>query len=191
MFFVAALAAAIATVPLFGGRIRALADIDLKWGWALFAAIGIQIVIISVLPKADGPDRVAHVVSYALAGAFLIANMRIPGLWIICLGAAMNVSVIVANGGVMYGSPAAFRSVGVHITDAHFSNSVSLAHPKLAFLGDLWAIPAGIPFATTLSVGDVVIAAGAFVLVHGICGSRLFPRWLHVPFTSPQPAPAS
>ncbi|MFN2593790.1 MAG: DUF5317 family protein [Actinomycetota bacterium] len=181
MFFVAALLAAVVTVPLWGGRVRALAEVELKWGWALFAAIGIQIVIISILPKSDGPDRIAHVVSYAFAAVFIVANMRIPGLWIICLGGLMNVAVIVANGGVMYGSAAAFRSAGVHITGSHFSNSISVAHPKLAFLGDLWSIPASVPFATTLSIGDIVIAFGAFVLVHGLCGSRLFPRWLELP----------
>jgi hypothetical protein len=50
-----------------------------------------------------------------------------------------------------------------------------LPDPRLAFLGDVFAIPRGWPLANVFSVGDVLIAVGAVVAVHGICGSR--PPW--------------
>ncbi|MDQ3879183.1 MAG: DUF5317 domain-containing protein [Actinomycetota bacterium] len=176
MFFLAVLTVAVVTVPLFGGTISALGDVRLRAGWTLAAAIGIQIVIISILPASQGVDRAAHLASYALAGGFIVANIRIRGLWITVLGGLLNAAVITANGGVMVGSAAAFRSAGMGGVTAHFSNSIVLAHPKLLFLGDVWSIPAGFPFATPLSIGDLLIAAGAVVLVHALCGSRLFTR---------------
>jgi hypothetical protein len=50
-----------------------------------------------------------------------------------------------------------------------------LPDPRLAFLGDVFAIPRGWPLANVFSVGDVLIAVGVVVAVHGICGSR--PPW--------------
>jgi MFS family permease len=52
-------------------------------------------------------------------------------------------------------------------------NSGAVADPKLWFLGDVFALPAGFPMANVFSVGDVLIVVGAFILVHCVCGSRL------------------
>ena len=67
------LAAGICLVPLFGGEFGRLADLRLRLAWALYAAILIQIVILSVWQK--GPEGVLaalHIVSYVLAGVFVV-----------------------------------------------------------------------------------------------------------------------
>jgi hypothetical protein len=44
-----------------------------------------------------------------------------------------------------------------------------LAHPRLSFLGDIFAVPRELPFANVFSIGDVLIAAGAIVVIHALC----------------------
>ena len=47
--------------------------------------------------------------------------------------------------------------------------------PRLAFLGDVFYIPASWPLSNVFSVGDVLIALGVAWAIHGICRSRLVP----------------
>jgi hypothetical protein len=44
-------------------------------------------------------------------------------------------------------------------------NSVTHAEPHLSWLVDRWAAPEWIPLANVFSVGDVLLALGAFALV--------------------------
>ena len=175
MFLVAIVLASALAVPPLGGRLGALAEVRLRLPWLLPAALALQVLAIS-LPGV--PDRLRpplHVASYLVAGAFLVANRRLPGAPVVALGAAANLLAIAANGGVMPASPAAVAAAGLPPDPGGFANSAVLADPRLAFLGDVFAIPRGWPLANVFSVGDVLIAVGAVVAVHGICGSR--PPW--------------
>jgi uncharacterized protein DUF5317 len=177
MFLVAIVLAGALAVPLLGGRLGALAEVRLRLPWLLPAALALQVVAIS-LPGVPGRLRPPlHVASYLVAGAFLVANRRLPGMLVVGLGTAANLLAIAANGGVMPASPDALATAGLPPDPAGFANSAALAEPRLAFLGDVFAIPSGWPLANVFSVGDVVIALGAVLAVHGICGSR--PPWRH------------
>src|SRR5919201_6103550 len=88
------------SVPLTGGRLSRVADVRLRASWALFAALGIQVVILEVLPGGvRGLHAGAHVVSYLLAAYFVVVNLRIPGMVLMGLGGALNAAAIFANGG--------------------------------------------------------------------------------------------
>ena len=50
------------------------------------------------------------------------------------------------------------------------ANSTALPDPSLPWLIDRWAAPEWLPLANVYSVGDVVIAAGAFVIVLAAMG---------------------
>jgi hypothetical protein len=54
-----------------------------------------------------------------------------------------------------------------------FDNSAVLAHPHLAFLGDVIPVPGPWPIGNVLSAGDLIIFLGALVVLHAACGSRL------------------
>jgi hypothetical protein len=56
---------------------------------------------------------------------------------------------------------------------AGFTNSALVGHPHLAFLGDVIPVPGPWPIGNVLSIGDLVIFAGALVVLHRACGSRL------------------
>jgi hypothetical protein len=138
---------------------------------ALAAALLCQVAILEVVPH-DLVARpvlvVAHLMSYAAAGAFLVANRAIPGLWILGAGGLANLTAIAANGGVMPATPAALRSAGLSATGA-FSNSAAVEGARLAWLGDVFAIPAALPLANVFSVGDIVVVIGATVMLNRLC----------------------
>lgn len=179
---------AVLTVPLAGGRLVAMADVRLRMVPVLFTALFVQIAITAVFPDwNDALLRVLHLGSYVLLGVFLWANRRITGIPVVALGGALNVIAIAANGGVMPAGPAAARSAGIGATE-EFVNSGVQENPRLLFLGDIWAIPEGWPFANVFSIGDVIIAIGVAIVIHAICGSRLIPTRFRAEQVEPAPA---
>jgi hypothetical protein len=174
--------ACLATVPLARGRLTALADLRLRRPWLALAGIGVQILIISVVPA--GPAHLheaVHMLSYALLGAFAWANRRIPGVPVILLGGLLNFIAIAANGGVMPTDPELAR----HVAGAEgFVNSGAVEDPRLLFLGDVFATPSSWPLYNVYSVGDLLIVLGVLVLLHGVGGSRLVPRRWRVAATA-------
>ena len=156
------------------GRLSRLTEARLRFVPAIFGALAIQIVIISVLPGGNPAlHKVLHVASYGLAAVFLVANRRIPGMWVVAAGAASNLVAIVANGGVMPASRAAVHTAGITTHGRDFANSIALAHPRLLFLGDVFAVPKSWPLANAYSVGDILIAIGVIIVIHALSGSRL------------------
>jgi Family of unknown function (DUF5317) len=174
MIFALVYLAVLASVPLAGGKLSALADVPLRRSWLAAAAILIQVVVISLLPSGSPAFHAGlHMASYALLGAFAWSNRRVAGVLVVSLGGLLNFAAIVANGGVMPTDPGAIGSLA-HTTKAgDFANSAVLTHPHLSFLGDILATPASWPVHNIFSVGDVLIVVGVAVLVHVACGSRL------------------
>jgi len=180
MFLVIFVALAVATVPLAGGRLSRLGDLRLRAVPFVFGALIVQVVIISVV--GGGPDWLhpaLHLSTYAVALWFVFVNRSVAGAWIIGLGGLCNFLAIAANGGTMPASASALERAGIGNGSQVFLNSGAVAHARLAFLGDVFAIPASWPAHNVFSIGDAVIALGALVVLHRACGSRL-PR-LHLP----------
>ncbi len=177
MLLLAFVGLAVVTVPLFRGRLAALAEIRFRSGWLLAVSIGIQVLIISVAPGPRTPLReVAYVGSYVVATAFLWVNRRVSGLWLVGVGAALNLLVIAVNGGVMPAAAHALVRAGLPVAlPRFFTNSILVANPRLAFLGDIFAIPASWPLSNVFSAGDVCIALGAALTIHRATGSQLTP----------------
>ena len=167
----------LASVPLARGRLSALGDLPLRMPGLAVAGILAQVVIVSVVPDGlGGLHHGIHLISYALLGACAWANRRIPGVPLIALGGLSNVIAIAANGGVMPLDPA----LVVHAAQAGghgFVNSGVVEHPRLLFLGDIFATPRDWPLANVYSVGDGVILLGVAILLHRVSGSRLAAWW--------------
>lgn len=169
MILLAALALALLSVPLTGGRLGALATLPLRGQSLLAAAMGLQILVVNILPTALAPPLLAglHLVSYALAAGALLLNLRrLRGLWLVAVGGAMNAAAIVANAGVMPAAPAALRAAGLHPAAGAFVNSGPVASPNLWWLGDVFAWPSPLPLANVFSVGDLLLVAGFATILH-------------------------
>jgi hypothetical protein len=174
MLLAVAFAVALVTVPLLGGRLWALGELSFRRSRLLVAAVGLQVAALTVAADASPAlPRAGHLISYVLLGAFVWANRHVAGVALASLGGALNAAAIAANGGVMPASPAALRQAGMPATLDHFTNSAALEGARLWWLGDVFAIPAGLPLAGVFSVGDVVLALGAAYGLHATCGSRL------------------
>jgi hypothetical protein len=174
MLIGAALLLCILSVPLLGGRLSALAELEFRRGGFAVAALLIQVVIISILPgDAWGFSKEIHLATYLMLGAFLVANRHIPGLLVIALGGALNFAAIASNGGVMPADPEAIEAAGVARKAGEFTNSAATSDAPLGFLGDVFHTPAWFPIHNVFSVGDIVIVLGAFLLLHFVCRSRL------------------
>jgi hypothetical protein len=173
MLFAVCFFVLVATVPLSGGGVRNLVDHRFKALWLLVGALGIQSALATGILALQGEAAAAaHVASCALCFGFLVANRALSGLWVAALGGAVNLVAIAANHGVMPATHSAMAAAGKLPQTAEVANSALVAHPKLLFLGDVFAVPQPLFFASAFSAGDVLIVIGAGVLLHQICGLR-------------------
>lgn len=165
MLMLTAFVLAALSAVAFGGRLSRLRHLEFRAGYLCGLALAVQILVISVLP-AGSFSAAGHVASYILIAGFLVANRALPGLWLIAIGAILNFTAITANGGVMPAREGALAAAGMsHGVGAEFENSGAVENPKLAFLGDVFAIPEPWVFANVFSVGDVLIGVGVAVVI--------------------------
>lgn len=170
MFLLAVVVAALVSVPLTGGSLRNLRDLRLRAAGLLAVALLAQVLVISVLPNASpGLLAAVHVLTYAVALAFVALNLRLRGMWIVGVGGLLNFAAIAANGGVMPASASALRSAGQRVGGEKFVNSGTVRGARLSFLGDVFAIPSSWPLHNVFSLGDVLIATGIAVVIHHAC----------------------
>lgn len=172
-------------------RISKLLRIRFRAFFLVWVALVDQILVISVLPsKPHFVLDVANLLSYAAAGAFVLVNRRIPGLLILGAGGALNLLAIVSNGGTMPASAGALNASGWKPAPGHFVNSGIVAHPKLAFLGDIFATPRWLPAHDVFSIGDVLVVLAVAWMIYRISVSESAPVRSEAPDEGPAPLTA-
>ncbi len=168
--FVSVIALAVLLGYVFGGRLRRLERLPLRWWGLAIAGLGIQFL---PLPEgASGNDLVVRTgvlaLSYVLLLVFAIANVRIVGMPLILIGLASNGLVIVANGGMPVSMRALEASgqedvVQLLVHEGAAKHHLMTDDDVLTFLADV--IPVGTPMNQVMSVGDVFVYAGLIWLV--------------------------
>ena len=167
--FACLIVVAIEAIFLRGG-LKKLMAVRFRRIYLVWLALVDQVLVISILPGGHHLVLdVANLLSYLAAAAFVWSNRRIPGLLLLGAGGALNLVVIGVNKGTRPASESALEASGWHPAPGHFVNSGVLAHPKLSFLGDIFATPRWMPFHDVFSVGDVVIVLAVGVLVWRTC----------------------
>jgi len=160
---------------LLGGRLGNLAQLRLRAIWLFFVAIALQVVAfpVAALPWTtdESVATVLWLASYALLVVAAALNRRIDGVLVVALGMSLNLVAIVANGGTMPVLPGAMLSAGGSHTT--LNNSTATADPQFSWFVDRWAAPDWIPLANVFSIGDVIIAVGAIVIVLSAMGVRM------------------
>jgi Family of unknown function (DUF5317) len=174
-----AFTALLCTVPLAGGRLERVADIRVGAAWAALGAFAVQVLIVTVAPGGDpAVHACAHLATYGLAAYCVFRNRHLPYMKLIAAGGLLNLTAVLANGGVMPASASALEAAGLTAKTHEFANSNLVPDPHLPFLGDVFAIPAGLPGANVFSIGDALMITGAFFALHVLTASRLG-RLLH------------
>jgi hypothetical protein len=152
---------------LIGGRLERLSRIQFEWAWLAAVGLAIQVVLFSTPIAQSFSGGVGEAIYVASTGMVLVAvwrNLAVPGLALVAAGAICNLVAIVANDGVMPTTMDALTAAGLS-AEGGFSNSAVLEDPVLAPLTDIFAIPAGLPFANVFSIGDVLIAVGVVLTI--------------------------
>jgi hypothetical protein len=185
MILIALAALCLLSVPLSGGSLKPLGDLRFHLAFVPLLALALQVLIVTIAPGGNRALHVAiHIASYGLIAVFLGANVRLPGAKPIALGAGSNALAIVLNGGVMPASATALRIANLTVHGG-FQNSAHVAHPTVAWLGDVIPVPG--PMANVLSVGDCLIFIGALVLLHRTCSTVSPPRVARLNAVEPTP----
>ena len=147
-----------------GGHPARLLHLTFRHGWTVGVALGTQVLLFTRLGASlpDGAARALHLLTYALLVAFVWRNRSIRALLPLGLGMLLNAVAIAANGGRMPISRDAALSAAL-IPGDHAN--VALSAHRLAFLGDVFALPHRLPLATVISPGDVLIVLGTVALI--------------------------
>ena len=161
MFMVYALAGGLVIGWLLGGRLSGLGTIRIRWAAAALVGLLAQVVLFfgPVAERVEAFGGVVYIGSTMLVLAVVLRTLSVSGLPLVAVGTAANLAAILANGGSMPASPGALALVGHGVNDG-YSNSAVVADPALWVLTDILALPAPLPFANVLSVGDILIGVG-------------------------------
>jgi hypothetical protein len=152
---------------------------DLHYLWLVAAGFLPQLLVI-YLPgtRASLPDwlvAASLLTSQVLLLAFAWLNRRLPGMSILIIGLVLNLAVMAANGGFMPISPhTAGRLLPASMIQSTPLGS-RLGHSKdilllpgdihLEWLADRFLLPTRLPYQAAFSLGDTLIAVGAFWLL--------------------------
>ena len=189
-FMIVPVLVAVLVAVLRGGQLKNLAGLELRYAWLPLAMFAIQFGFV-LFPLGEGEVYFSvvpwiTVSTYALLVAFLAVNRRLPGLKLILVGAALNLAVILANGGFMPVSREALErsdhldKVFVEGDRAYVLGSKDVVLPpgeaRLQVLSDVLKVPGSVEVPVTFSPGDVLIVIGAswlaYRVIQGGAGQR-------------------
>ena len=172
-----AVVAGVAIGFVVGGSLRHLAEVRFRWWGLAFLAAGLQLI-----PVPSGEERwigaALLMASFACLIAFMALNIRLPGLWLVAVGFALNLLVIGFNGGMPVRDSALAAAYREGYPDqrrellAGGQTKHHLERPddELMALADV--IPVGAPIRQVLSVGDIVWLVGTVWVVAGLMRPR-------------------
>lgn len=109
-----------------------------------------------------------HLLSYLFILITLILNIRLYSVKLILAGTALNMVAIFSNHGLMPVSRKAIESFGQLAADSSrldFKHILIDQNTNFPFLADILATPGWYPLKNILSIGDIFIAVGIFILI--------------------------
>ena len=167
--------AAILIALLRGGHVKNFARLHLRHPWLPPAMFFLQATIV-LFPHGRSEFFLElrpwiNLTTYAMLIAFLVVNRSLPGMRFILIGAALNLAVIVANGGYMPVTSEALSQSGhldmvyMHDDRAFVLGSKDIVLPqdqtRLLMLSDVVKMPDWMYVPATFSIGDIFIMIGA------------------------------
>ena len=172
---IAPLLIATATALVLGGSLDAWGQQRVRWWPLILLALGIQLPLYSppfdAWPPVVAAGPLLGFVTMALVVVVLVRNATGPvraACLLAALGVTLNLAVILANGGWM---PRAEELVsllgdggiqGAGQPDLVATNTAPMdSATRLAWLSDWIAEPSWLPMANLVSIGDLLLAAGA------------------------------
>ncbi len=179
MILLIALAAGLAAgVVLARWRGHSYQPPELRVSWLVFLAFLPQFVLLYLpyfrVRVSDRGSAACLLISLLVFVGFAWVNRSLPGMSILLIGLALNLTVMAANGGFMPISP---QTAGQLVPDGALLDFQSgdrfgvkdiylpLLETRFEWLADRFLTPAWFSYRAAFSLGDVFIAIGAFGLL--------------------------
>ncbi|TMD34485.1 MAG: hypothetical protein E6I95_05915 [Chloroflexi bacterium] len=145
-----------------GGKISNLAEVRFRWPWFVLVVLVIREgVVLDPLDRIEGIQYVYAIAQAGLVGWTAWHIRRLPGVWVVTIGAAMNLVVILANRARM---PVVPSMAGVLVQQGHLAQYTLMGpDTNLNWLGD-WIVSTW-PVRGAYSPGDLVLALGIGIVV--------------------------
>ena len=150
----------------------------IKAAWLAFVAFLPQFILIYLPAARQVSDlwvAAGLVVSQILLLVFCWLNRRAPAFCLLAAGLVMNLAVIIANGGFMPISPETasrlippehLQAITLGSRFGHGKDVLLLTeNTRLALFSDRMLPPVWFPYQVAFSLGDTLIAIGAFLLM--------------------------
>ncbi len=155
-----------------GGSLRPFERFRVHW-WGV-ALVGLALQGIPFTSGVSQPIGTAALLgSYVLLGSFAFVNRRLPAVWLVMVGLALNFVVI----GINDGMPVSAGALEVSGASAQgLAGEGTLKHhlmgpgDRLTPLGDVIGIPP--PVGVVISIGDVILYGGIAILVVAVMLGR-------------------
>src|SRR2546427_5807670 len=152
---VSAVAAGLLVGLAFGGDVRRIASIRVRWFALLLVAFALR--LLGGVPLGEANQRLSYVISLFILVAFTLVNWKVTAAPLATIGIALNAIVVALHQGAMPVSSQAielggFRGAG---------DALHIATADASPFGDVIPIP---PFGI-YSVGDLLLASAAFIFV--------------------------
>ena len=172
MFFLAIAGAGLALGLLLGGSLNGFTSLPFRWPlFVIFALLMKNVAFLGPLSKTAWIPYVYLLSLIGLLAWTIYHWSRLPAMWLISAGVAMNLMVVVANGGhmpvplalVLKASPIARRALSGGPSGQYM---IAGPHTHLLWLGDWLEMPWPLYhiFPQAFSPGDFLIGFGLFGL---------------------------
>lgn len=183
MIILVPVVAGIALGLALGGRLGNWSNLHLRWPWVVVVALLIRIFAAGT--DVGGIDwvRYVYVAGLAVLIGWTLWNVdRLFGIWLVSLGSATNLVVIIAND---FRMPAAVSSTSRLAQAGQHGQYVFMdAGTRLNWLADWIVVPGW--YGGVFSPGDVLIGLGLGVVAFAITRFPASATKLDVPQTNPQ-----
>jgi hypothetical protein len=161
--------------PIDAGTKGSQSAIGLRWLGLGVSAFVIQIALVHGLAAAPSGARWLPFLlptAHLLLIPFLIRNLKYWGMRLLLAGLLLNLTAMLANGGLMPVEPSAVQAVGrVELNELkpgeHIPGSknrlVADGELRASWLSDRLIIPVPRPFTRAVSIGDIIVAFGVVI----------------------------
>ena len=173
------IASSLAVGKVRGGKFKGIGELNIKKQYLFI--IGFAIEFLSIFLHANDIGGLSeffnkyfiiiHSISYIIIFIGLIFNFNKKSMILVFIGALLNYMVIAANGGQMPVSSSGLSLLGLDQYLEMLENNLVVTHTlinestRLYLLGDVIPTPKFYPFSKIISIGDVLIGIGLFVLI--------------------------
>lgn len=158
---------------------QTIRPVHLQAIWLVVLAFGVQVIIFGRLGRLvalpDSLVAVLFVTSQLMLLVFAWLNRRLPGGWLLGTGLLLNFLAIILNGGLMPISPETVHALVPDAPDGSWRIGERLGRTKdvvlpeeatrLGILSDRFLLPQWMSYPVAFSLGDVILALGAFWLI--------------------------